>query len=163
GEIGGIFPYPAFELLHRDGPVFSSVFGRYAWQDFNLSVKGQAEVAQGDFVTGDFFDGLRVAPAAGRLILPEGGRARRAARAGAWVPWDLVQRGLGGRGTGEGKGVLLKIGRFFFVGLPPPDFLGVDPGKKRDFSLPMHAGLLLPDPRPEADWFIDQNEYWVEI
>src|SRR5262249_6060690 len=42
-------------------------------------------------------------------------------------------------------------------------FLGVDPGTKPDFYLPIHAGLLLPDPRPETDWFIDQNEYWIEI
>ena len=161
GEIGGIFPYPAFELLHRDGPVFSSVFGRYAWQDFNLSVKGQAEVAQGDFVTGDFFDGLRVAPAAGRLILPEDDRA--GGPAVAVVSYALSQRRFGGPANAAGQSVLINNVPFSIVGVTPPEFLGVDPGTKPDFYLPMHAGLLLPDPRPEAHWFIDQNEYWVEI
>ena len=161
GTIGGIFPYPAFELLHRDGPVFSSVFGRYAWEDFNLSVKGQAELAQGDFVTGDFFDGLRIAPAAGRLIFPEDDRAGGAAV--VVVSYALSQSRFGGPVNAVGQTVLINNVPFSAVGVTPPEFFGVDPGTKPDFYLPMHAGLLLPDPRPEADWFVNQNEYWIEI
>lgn len=161
GTIGGIFPYPAFELLHRDSPVFSSVFGRYAWQDFNLSVKSQAEVAQGDFVTGDLFDGLRIAPAAGRLILPEDDRA--GAPAVAVVSYPLSQSRFGGPSNAVGQTVLINNVPFSVVGVTPPEFLGVDPGTKPDFYLPMRAGLLLPDPRPDSDWFVNQNLYWIEI
>ncbi|HKW57819.1 MAG TPA: ABC transporter permease [Candidatus Acidoferrum sp.] len=161
GEIGGIFPYPAFELLHRDGPVFSSVFGRYAWEDFNLSVKGQAEVAQGDFVTGDFFDGLRIAPAAGRLIFPEDDRA--GVPAVVVVSYALSQSRFGGSANAVGQTVLINNVPFSVVGVTPREFFGVDPGTEPDFYLPMHAGLLLPDPRPAGDWFVNQNEYWIEI
>src|SRR5215469_3730724 len=97
GTIAGIFPYPAFELLRRDGRVFSSVFGRYAWDDFNLNVKGEAEVAKGDFVTGDFFNGLQIAPVAGRFLLPEDDRV--GAPAVAVVSFALCQSRLGGAGN----------------------------------------------------------------
>jgi macrolide transport system ATP-binding/permease protein len=161
GEIGGIFPYPAFELAQRGRTVFSIVFGRYAWHDFNLSVKGQAEVAQGDFVTGDFFDGLRIGPTAGRLIFPDDDRA--GAPAAAVVSYALSQSRFGGAANAVGQMVLINNVPFEVVGVAPPEFFGVDPGTKPDFYLPMHAGLLLPDPRPEADWYVDQNEYWIEI
>ena len=161
GTSGGIFPYPAFELLHRDSPVFSSVFGRYAWEDFNLSVKGQAEVAQGDFVTGDFFDGLGIAPVAGRAIVPEDDRA--GAPAVAVVSYALSQSRFGSPANAVGQSMLINNVPFAVIGVTPPEFSGVDPGTKPDFYLPMHAGLLLPDPRPEADWFVNQNEYWIEI
>ena len=161
GTIAGIFPYPAFDLLHRDGRVFSSVFGRYAPRDLNLSVKGQAEVAQGDFVTGDFFDGLRIAPAAGRLLLP--GDDRAGAPGVAVVSCALSQSRFGGPANAVGQTVLINNVPFYVVGVTPPEFFGVDPGTNPDFYLPMHAGLLLPDPQPDADSFVDQNEYWIEI
>lgn len=161
GTIAGIFPYPAFDLLHRDGRVFSSVFGRYAPRDLNLSVKGQAEVAQGDFVTGDFFDGLRIAPAAGRLLLP--GDDRAGAPGVAVVSYALSQSRFGGPANAVGQTVLINNVPFYVVGVTPPEFFGVDPGTNPDFYLPMHAGLLLPDPQPDADSFVDQNEYWIEI
>ena len=161
GTIGGIFPYPAFELLRRDGPVFSNVFGRYASEDFNLSVKGQAELAQGDFVTGDFFDGLRIAPAAGRLISLEDDRAGTPGV--VVVSYALSQGRFGGPASAVGQTVLINNVPFLVVGVSPPDFFGVDPGTTPDFYLPMHAGLLLPDPRPDADSFVNQNLYWIEI
>src|SRR5580704_9621249 len=161
GTIGGIFPYPAFELLQRDSPVFSSVFGKYAWRDFNLSVKGQAEVAQGDFVSGGFFDGMRIVPVAGRLILPEDDRA--GSPGVVVVSYSLSQTRFGGPANTVGQNILINNVPFSVVGVTPPEFFGVDPGTKPDFYLPMHAGLLLPDPQPDAGSFIDQNYYWVEI
>lgn len=161
GTIAGIFPYPAFELLHQDGPVFSSVFGTYASGHFNLSVEGQAEVAQGDFVTGDFFDGLRIGPAAGRLIFPEDDRA--GAPAVAVVSYALSHSRFGGPANAVGQSVLIDNVPFSVVGVTPPEFFGIDPGRAPDFYLPMHAGLLLPDPRPDADSFVNQNEYWMEV
>ena len=161
GTIGGIFPYPAFELLRGDGRVFSSVFGRHARDDFNLSVKGDAEVAKGDYVTGDFFNGLWIVPAAGRLILPEDDRP--GAPAVAVVSYALSRSRFGGAASAVGQTVLINNVPFEVVGVAPPDFFGVDPGRTPDFYAPMHAGLLLPEPRPAADWFVNQRQYWIEI
>ena len=46
GFIGGIFSYPAFEMLRKNDTVFSSVFGYQGAGDLNLTFRGQAETRQ---------------------------------------------------------------------------------------------------------------------
>lgn len=161
GVDAGILPYGAFELFHKDRSAFSSVFGRYAWNDFNLTVKGQAEVANGEFVTGDYFSGLEIVPGAGRLIVPDDDRA--GAPATVVMTFALSREHFGSPAGAVGQRVLVNNVPFTVIGVTPEGFPGVEPGASPGFYLPMHAGLLLPDPRPEADWFTDQNTYWIEI
>ena len=78
GSTAGIFPYPAFELFRKNDSVFSSVFAHcQSWQvrSLNVAIKGQADLAAGWDVSGDYFQGLGVPPAAGRLIIPDDDRA----------------------------------------------------------------------------------------
>src|ERR1700683_2892368 len=62
------FPYAAFELLRDHNDVLSSLFGHVGVGQLDLVIDNQAELARGQFVTGGFFQGLGVSPAAGRLI-----------------------------------------------------------------------------------------------
>ena len=39
------------------------------------------------------------------------------------------------------------------AGVAPPGFFGVTPGQVSDVYLPLHTSLLLPNPRPAANWF----------
>ncbi len=69
GYNGAIFPYAAFELFQKHDTIFSSVFAYYtSLGTLTLSIKGQADQARGGYVSGDYFRGLGVPPAAGRLI-----------------------------------------------------------------------------------------------
>src|SRR5881296_2934081 len=54
------FPYPAFELLRDDSTVFSSAFGFNGAGRLNVQIKGQADLAVGQYVSGAFFSGLGV-------------------------------------------------------------------------------------------------------
>ena len=76
GFVGGFFAYPAFELLRKNDAVFSTVFGYQGAGDLNLTFRGQAELARTEYVSGDYFRGLGIPPAAGRLI-GAGRRSRR--------------------------------------------------------------------------------------
>src|SRR5690242_2313982 len=60
----GIFPYPAFEALCEDNPVFSTLFGYSNGLNHNLIARGQATRASTEYVTGEYFRGLAVSPAA---------------------------------------------------------------------------------------------------
>src|SRR5258706_1881885 len=62
------FPYPAFELLRDRNDALSTLFGHAGGGRLNLVIDGNAELASGQYVTGGFFSGLGVPPAAGRLI-----------------------------------------------------------------------------------------------
>ena len=76
GMSSGIFPFGAFELFRENRSIFSSLFAYYPTRQAQLlTVKGQAEIAAGEYVSGDYFRGLEVPPAAGRLILADDDRA----------------------------------------------------------------------------------------
>ena len=66
--VSGMFPYGAFETLREENPVFSTLFGYFDGLSCNLAIRGQATSARTEYVSGDYFRGLAVSPAAGRLI-----------------------------------------------------------------------------------------------
>ena len=54
-----IFPFPAFERLRRASEtVLSSLFAHKQAGGVNVIVNGEAELARGEYVSGDFFGGL---------------------------------------------------------------------------------------------------------
>lgn len=161
GLTSGIFPFAAFELFRNDHSVFSTLFGYYSPGDLTLTVQGQAEVARGEYVTGDYFRGLGVAPAAGRPIIPDDDRA--GAPATAVVSFALSQRRFGGPANAVGQSIRINNVVFVVVGVTPPEFFGVSPGTTPDVYLPMHAGLLLPVPLPPAAWYVNKNTYWIRM
>src|SRR5579875_13340 len=68
GLVGGIFPYPAFEELQKSTNLFSSLFAYHPTSRLTVMIGGGADVAKGEYVSGDFFRGLAIAAEAGRLI-----------------------------------------------------------------------------------------------
>lgn len=76
GRTASIFPFPAFERLQEaSSPVLSSLFAYKSAGNMNVMIKGEAELAKGEYVSGDFFRGLAVSPAAWRLIFADDDRA----------------------------------------------------------------------------------------
>jgi macrolide transport system ATP-binding/permease protein len=164
GETAGIFPFPAFELFRKSDTVFSSVFGYFPTGSLNLTSKGQADLANGEYVSGDYFRGLEVPLAAGRLIIPDDDRV--GAPAVAAISQGLSQRRFGGPANAVGQLILINNVPFTVVGVTPPEFFGVDPGVAPDLYLPMHTNLLVEAANPfgaGADRYLDRNDYWIEV
>jgi macrolide transport system ATP-binding/permease protein len=160
----GIFPFPAFELFqHQSVSVLSSVFAYYPARILNLTIKGEAGLASGEFVSGDYFHGLGVLPAAGRLIVSDDDRV--GAPPVVVISSALSQQRFGGVNNAAGQSILINDQPFTVAGVTPPEFFGVDPASAPDFYLPMHANLLLQDAGrccpPQA--YLDQNLYWIEV
>ena len=164
GFVGGFFAYPAFELFRRNDTVFSSVFGYQGAGDLNLSIAGQAEVAKTEYVTGDYFRGLGIAPALGRLIAPDDDIA--GAPPVAVISFALSEKRFGSPSSAAGQQVLLNNLPFTVIGVAPPEFFGVDPAVAPDAYVPMRAqGLWEPNDRTWATGrrFIDPDFDWVDI
>lgn len=164
GEVSGIFPYPAFELIRTSSDaVFSSVFAYYPTRKVNVMVKGQAEQASGEYVSGDYFRGLAVTPAAGRMILPDDDRA--GAPAVVVLSFPFSQRRFGDVAGAPGQSILINNIPFTVAGVAPPGFFGVDPAAAPDFFIPLRAGLLLRQRfgANDADSYLDRNYYWLEM
>jgi len=43
--VSGMFPYDAFEMLRKENPVFSTLFGYFNGHNHNLAIRGQAAMA----------------------------------------------------------------------------------------------------------------------
>jgi predicted permease len=163
-EVSGIFPYPAFELIQTSsGAVFSSVFAYYPTRKVNVMVKGKAEQASGEYVSGDYFRGLAVTPAAGRIILPDDDRA--GAPAVVVLSFPFSQRRFGDVASAPGQFVLINNIPFTVAGVAPPGFFGVDPAAAPDFYIPLRTSLLLRQRfgANDADTYLARNYYWLEM
>jgi predicted permease len=167
GVTAGIFPFPAFELLRNNHEIFSTVFAHCQYRDvrsLNVTIGGRADLAVGWNVSGDYFRGLAVAAAAGRLIMADDDRA--GAPSLAVVSHAFGQRYFGEAANAVGRAIRINGLPFTVVGVTPPEFFGVDPAAAPDIYLPMHVIELLGAGqqfgfRPE-DW-LDQNYYWIQI
>jgi predicted permease len=160
GVTAAIFPFPAFERLQEaSAPVLSSLFAYHPAGNVNVMIKGEAEIAKGQYVSGDFFRGLAVSPAAGRLIAADDDHA--GATPVAVISLGYSQRRFGGAAEAAGQPILINNVAFTVMGVTPSEFFGVDPGAAPDVYLPMHARLLFD--RDAARTYLDQNYYWVQM
>jgi predicted permease len=158
--VSGIFPYPAFETLREENPVFSTLFGYFNGHNRNLAIRGQAMSAGTEYVTGEYFRGLAVSPAAGRLIDSEDDRAGAAPV--AVISFATSQNRFGEPANAIGQPILVDNIPFTVIGVAPPEFFGVDPAEAPDLYLPLHTNLLVDGARA-ARMYPDGNFYWIEM
>ena len=160
GITSAIFPFPAFERLRdASAPVLSSLFAHKRTGNLNVIIRDDAEIAQGEYVSGGFFSGLAVLPAAGRLIHADDDRADAAPI--AVVSMGYAKRRFGDVSNAVGQAILVNNLAFTVVGVAPPEFFGVDPASAPHLYLPMRAALKL-EPDDESK-YVDPNYYWVEM
>jgi predicted permease len=158
--VSGIFPYAAFETLRAENPVFSTLFAYFNGLHRNLSIRGQATTAKTEYVSGEYFRGLRVSPAAGRLIDSEDDRAGAAAV--AVISFATSENRFGGPPNAIGQSILVDNVAFTVIGVAPPEFFGVDPAAAPELYLPLHANVLT-DGTGAARMYGDENFYWIEM
>src|SRR3989475_4266681 len=156
----GIFPYGAFETLREENPVFSTLFGYFNGHNKTLAIRGQATSTSTEYVTAEYFRGLAVTPAAGRLIDSEDDRPGAAPV--AVVSFATSQNRFGGPPNAIGQSVLVDNIAFTVIGVAPPEFFGVDPAVAPDLYLPLHTNVLV-DGAGAARMYGDGNFYWIEM
>jgi predicted permease len=158
--VSGIFPYRAFETLREDNPVFSTLFGYFNGHNKTLAIRGQATSVGAEYVTGEYFRGLALSPAAGRLIDSEDDRPGAAPV--AVISFATSQNRFGGPPNAIGQPILVDNIPFTVIGVAPPEFFGVDPAAAPDLYLPLHTNLLIDGARA-ARMYHDGNFYWIEM
>jgi len=158
--VSGMFPYGAFEALRQENPVFSTLFGYFNGLHHNLASRAQATSANTEYVTGEYFRGLAVSPAAGRLIESEDDRPGAAPV--AVISFATSQNHFGGPANAIGQSILVDVVPFTVIGVAPPEFFGVDPAAAPDLYLPLYTNLLV-DGVQAAHMYPDGNFYWIEM
>jgi macrolide transport system ATP-binding/permease protein len=162
GHTSGNFPYPAFDLLRDNNPVLASIFAFNNAGRLNLQIHGQADLAAGQYVSGAFFRGLGVPPAAGRLI--DASDDRPGAPPVVVIGFGYAQRRFAEIAKAVGESILINGNPFTIAGVAAPEFFGVNPAGAQDFYLPLHASLLLETMfSGDRDKYVNRNYYWAEI
>ncbi|HEY1677143.1 MAG TPA: ABC transporter permease [Candidatus Sulfotelmatobacter sp.] len=118
GRGGTAFSYPAYEQLRRDNRVLEDLFAFKNVGRMNATIDGNAQILQGEMVSGNFFDQLQVEPPIGRPIIAADDQT------GATVV-GVISAGLWERAFGSSPAVL---GRTIKVNMIPVTIVGVAPG-----------------------------------
>lgn len=139
GALG--FSYPAFVEFRKETESFCNVFGQ-ALGRITFTAEGHTDTLAVSGVTGNYFSGLGLKPALGRLILPGEGE-HPGEPAIVVLGYSFWQRRFGGDAGVIGKQVRANGRPATIVGVAPADFHGQFSGFDLDAFLPLST--LYPD------------------
>jgi len=148
---------PLFDEICSQQSIFSSVAAFEEEQELHVSGDGPADVAMGEFVSGDFFGVLGMRPAAGRLIEPSDDAP--AAAPAVVLSYAYWKAHFNGQLSVIGTSVLIEGKSATIAGVAPAAYTGLNPGVPFDLWLPLASqpGLL-------KGWFTnDPHSLWVEV
>jgi predicted permease len=158
GTPGSSFAYPEYKHLRDNNAVFSGLLGRFAIQ-VNVAGQGESEMANGELVTGNYFEVLGVKPALGRVFASDDETAKSANPVavlshGYWV------RHFGANSQALNKQILVNNVALTIVGVAQTGFEGVQVGQVPDVFIPIteKAALL-----PADDDLENRRSFWMAI
>src|SRR2546426_480928 len=161
------FSYPAYEQIRAGNQVFSSVLALAGnGSELNVGYNGEPRWSQGQLVSGTFFPTLGVQPVLGRVLTPDDDRI--GASAVAVISYGYWQRRFGRDPAILGRTITVNGVPVSIVGVGPPEFYGVQPGRAVDVWVSLHT-----QPQVEPRWsegppgaaslFEARDNWWVLI
>ena len=147
GALGGAPPYPYFERIREQGSSFSGM-ATFAADELRIEVDGSAEQVFGQVVSGNYFQVLGVTPAEGRLMTTGDERLDPPV---AVIGFGYWQRRFGGAPGAIGRTLSFGNRTFTIVGVTPPRFQGLEPGRQVDVTLPITTSPLIRN--AQVQWF----------
>ena len=140
------FSYPIYEQIRDRNQAFSNVTALAGnGSQFSVDYKGQPQRANGELVSGTFFSTLGIEPIAGRALTPDDDRFE--APPVAVISYGYWQRRFGGDSGVVGRTMRVNSTPVIVVGVTPPEFYGVQPGRSVEVWLPLHT-----QPQVEPRW-----------
>jgi len=146
------FSYPGYEQLRTHNRVSFSVMALAGnGSSLNLGYKGEPGRADGKLVSGTFFSTLGVEPIIGRALTADGNRIGPSPAAG--ISYRYWERRWGDDFSILGQTVTVNSVPATIVGVSPPEFYGVQPGRVVKIWLPLHS-----QPQVEPRWSTGPTE-----
>jgi putative ABC transport system permease protein len=147
---------PLWEQIRDRQDVFSHVF---AWSEtrFDLARGGAVQYVSGIWVSGGFFEGLGLQPAAGRLLT--NADDQRGCPGAAVINYGFWQSHYGEDEKAIGSNLVLDGHPVPVVGVTPRGFYGLEAGSKFDVALPIcSVTTFSPKTRLEG-----RSTWWLRI
>jgi predicted permease len=154
--------YPIWEEVQRHAGRFD---GAFAWTrfdaEFDLSTGGESRFVNGVWASAGAFDVLRVEPALGRLFEPSddarGGGSRGAI---VVISHGFWQTHFGGAPDAIGRTLTLERVPLTIVGVTPPGFFGLVPGRSFDVVIPLGLEPLIRGSESRLD---RRTSWWLQV
>jgi predicted permease len=129
------FPFQSYQRMRELDSPLSDVFA-FGDLGLNVSADGQADVASGQAVTGNYYAGLGVQAMLGRVLTDQDDKA--AASPVAVISHRYWQKRFGGNEAVIGKQINLNNVGFIIIGVTPPGFDGtMEVGSTQDVTIPL--------------------------
>jgi putative ABC transport system permease protein len=154
---GPYFTNPIWEQLRDRQDVFSGIFA-YGLDRFNLAAGGEARYAQGNSVSGQFFDTLGLRSIIGRTFTTPDDQ--RGCAGTAVLSYGFWRREYGGRANVVGKTISLDNHPFEILGVLGPGFTGVDVGRESDLYVPLCTEKII---RGENSILDERRAIWLRV
>ena len=155
GTVSSIFPYPALTVFREQRDVLEHAFAYFVNHGLSVTVGRNTDSLLAHYVSGDYFKGIGVAPAAGRVI--QSADDEPAPAAVAMVSQRFAMRHFGEAGAAVGQTIRVNDQPFTVVGVTPAAFFGAEPGAMPDVYLPLHQSEVSHGSDAE------EHYYWLEI
>jgi predicted permease len=154
------FPYQSFQRMREQQSELSNVFA-FGDLSLNVNASGQADVANGQAVSGGYYAGLSVQAMLGRTLTDEDDQA--AASPVAVLSHRYWQRRFGGDAAVIGKQINLNNVAFTIIGVTPPGFEGaMQVGSTMDVTIPIAwEPRLYVDPKNSRMY--GAGQWWLRI
>jgi predicted permease len=153
---GCTLSYPLFQEIQKQTSVLEDAMAFIGPFQMDLSGNGTAAIAQGQLVSGSYFQTLGVLPVLGRTLLPDD--EKPGAPSVAVLDYGYWQRAFGGSPGVIGRVIHLNNAPFTIIGVTEPGFTRLTPGKSVDLwvSLSQAAtlGLKHLDATDPTDWWL---------
>jgi predicted permease len=158
------FSYPAFEQLRRDNRLLEDLFAFKDVGRMNATIDGNAQILQGELVSGNYFDQLQVQPQLGRPILAADDRI--GAPTVALISAELWQRAFGSSTAVVGRTIKVNMVSVTIIGVAPFGFTGAKSVQSSpDLFLPLSSQPLV-EPRGKNGSLLGVSSpqiWWLNI
>jgi predicted permease len=143
-----------WELVRDQQQGFSSLAAWYS-QRTNLNQGGEARYARTLFVSGNFFDVLRIDPVIGRLLATSDD-TKSCGSGAAVIHESFLNREYGGDRSIVGRKLTLEGHPFEIVGVSPASFFGLEVGRSFDVAVPLCAEQFI----HAEEQFLNRKDTW---
>ena len=154
--------YPIWKEVQRQGMRFD---GAFAWTgfdaQFDLSTGGESQFVEGVWASAGAFDVLRVKPALGRLFEPsDDDRGGGSGGPAVVISHAFWQTHFGGDPDVLGRTLTLERVPLTVVGVTPPGFYGLAPGRSFDVVIPLGVEPLIRGRESRLD---RRTSWWLQV
>jgi putative ABC transport system permease protein len=153
---GYSFTNPLWEAIRDQQDVFSTAFAWSAPTEFLLTDGPATRSIQGIVVSGDFFQGLGIAPELGRLVANVDDH--RGCRPLAVLGHRFWRTQFAASPSAIGNAVILNGRPVEVIGVTGPEFHGINVGRTFDVALPLCASALFDPQNVES-----RGRWWLSV